>query len=355
MPWTEPTLQERRDRVRQDFFTRMGAGDAPLRRSVENVYSYIIAAAAHGLGGYVSWVAKQIIPSEDSDLDSILRWANNFLAVPQTPAVQAIGSVDVTFTAAATVPTGYTFTSRDGIAYTVDSDIVATGAGTKTGAITAAEAGADGNIEAGVALFIGTPVANVNDEAIASTGGVTAGANEEDKFSVLERLRQRFQTPPRGGSAGDFAAWALEISSVSRAYEFPQDPSTGWVTVLIVDDVSGPVPGAQTISDAQDNVDLKRPIMMGGATVIGPTPVVLALIWSGLVPAGGDDIAAAKVKLEANVESWVLAQPPGTVLSQPAIEDAGQAVVNTVSLAYPVVDQDPGTYGMYTTFNHFYT
>jgi len=353
MPWVETTLQERRDRIRADFLARTTTGDAVLRRSVENVYSYVLAGVAHGLGGFVSWGARQVIPNEDADLDSMLRWANNYLTIPQVPAVAAQGSATFTGVDTTELPAGTVVTNRDGVSFTTDALGTVSG-GSVTVSITAVEAGAAGNTLAGADILLSSPIVDI-DSAGTTTAGLTGGADEETKLGVLERLRQRLKNPPRGGGTGDYVAWALEIGSVTRAYEFPQEPSTGWVTVIVIDDVSGPIPGAQTIIDAQENVDLYRPIAMGGAVIAGPTPQTLNLTWDALIGAPGDDLPTAKSKLEANVDEWVQAQAPEAVLFQPDIENAGQAVVQSVSLTSPIVNQDPGQYGLFTTINHAYT
>lgn len=353
MPWVEPTLQELRNQFKSDFLTRSDTGDAVLRRSVENVLSFTVPGIANGLHGYIGWGIRQVVPSEDADLDSILRWANDFLEVPQIPAIAAIG--DVTFTGVDTtiIPQGTEVTSRDGATFTTDAQYVISGT-TITDQVTAVVAGAAGNTLEGSAVFLGSPIAGIESEAIVAVGGISGGADEEDKFGVLERLRQRFRRPPRGGSAGDYVAWALEVAAITRAFEYPQDPTVGWVKVVAVDDVSGPVPGAAALLATQTNLDEKRPIAMGGVLVIGPTPQLLELQWTSLV---SGDVAAAKIALEANVESWVLSTgEPGLSLSHAEIENAAQAAtgVQSVTLADPVIDVYPGTYGMFTTFNHTY-
>lgn len=357
MAWDSPTLQELRDRFRQDFIARTSTGDAVLRRSVENVLSYVVPGVANGLYGYVDWGVRQLIPSEDGDLDSMLRWANDLLTPPQTPASAAYGTVTFTGTDTTVIPAGTSVTNRDGIEFTTDA--IATIGSSVSGevdvVVTAVDAGIAGNTEAGVSVFLGTPISGVDAEALVATGGLSGGADEETKFGVLSRLRERFKTPPRGGSEGDFVVWAKEASGVSRAYEFRQEPTTGWVTVVIIDDTSGPVPGAGIIAASQAAVDLKRPIMMGGCVVRGPEPQTLNLTWSNVVPLRDQTYAEAQTAIETNVDAYILTQTvPEAVVSQPAIENAGQAVVTSVSLTTPPGDQDPGQYGLYTTINHAY-
>lgn len=354
MPFDRPTLQTLRDRFKQDFLSNTTTGDAVLRRSVENVFAFVVPAMTHGLYGYINYLQKQVIPSIDADIDTILRWSSAFLTVPQKAAVAGSGNVTFTGVDTTPIPQYTTVSSRDGVTYQTDSALAISGT-TVTGSVTALNPGLGGNAEEGTAVFLTTPITDIEDEAVVATGGLSGGADAETKSSVFNRLVARWKTPPRGGSAGDFESWALEIGAVSRAYEYNQDPTVGWVKVVIIDDTSGPVPGAQTIIDAQANIDLKRPGMIGGCTVIGPTPQTLELYWASLVPAPGDSVAQAKTALEANVDSWILTQTvPGDTVSQPEIENAAQAVVTSVRLSSPVADPDPGTYGLFTTINHNY-
>ena len=353
MPFDRPTLQTLRDRFQQDFLARTTSGDAVLRRSVENIYSFVVPGMTHGVYGYLNYLQKQVIPSEESDLDTLLRWADIFLTPPQVVASAATGNVTFTGTPSTNIPAGTEIGNRDGITFTTDSSVNIGGGGDVTVAVTATAAGLSGNTLAGAAVFLSTPIVGIDSEATVATGGLSGGADAETSVGVFNRLRARMKTPPRGGSAGDFAAWALETAAVSRAFEFPNEPSPSFVTIVIVDDVSGPVPGAATIAAAQANVDAKRPIMMGGAPVIGPTPQPLTLTWSGLIP----DTTPVRNSLEMAVEDWILTSgEPELVLRQPDIENAAQSAsgVTSVSLSSPTIDQDPGQYGMFTSFTHIY-
>lgn len=358
MPFDRPTLQTLRDRFQQDFLARTDSGDSVLRRSVENILSFVVPAQTHGLYGFLNYLQKQVIPSEESDVDTLLRWSDQYLTPPQKPAEAAVGDVTFTGTPATAIPIGTEIGNRDGATFTTDVGVVIGGGGDVTVAVTATEPGVAGNTLGGTAVFLSTPIVGIDSEATVAAAGLTGGTDEEDAVGIFRRLRNRLRSPPRGGSAGDFAAWALEVAGVSRAFEFNNTTasgatSTGFVAVVIVDDVSGPVPGAAIIDAAQANIDLKRPVMMGGAPVIGPTPQLLTLTWSALIP----DTAPIRASLEAAVEDWVLTSgEPGLLLRQPDIENAAQNAtgVTSVSLSSPTVDQDPGQFGMYTTFVHIY-
>lgn len=355
MPWTNPTLQERRERIRQDFLAWTNTGLAPLRRSVENVYSYVLAGAAHALGSYIGWVAKQSPPNEDSDIDSILRWANDFLTVPQKQVAAATGSVVFTGDVDTIVPSDLEVTSlASGVSYTTNVDGIIAGGGTATLPVTATTVGADGNLEAGSTLYLGEPVDGLDPSATVEANGITGGADTEDALGVLGRLRDRFKNPPAGGRDGDYVAWATDVAGVTRAYVSSPDPKYGWLKVIVVDDDILPsLPGLTPIGLAQTNIDENRPVHMGGVVVIAPTPQTLDLTWSQLQP----DEPGVRSAMQSAVNQWIYDNSvPGETVNHTAIENAAQAVdsVFTVSLIDPIENPDPGQYGMFTTINHTY-
>lgn len=350
----DTTISDLIDRGIAAFLAKTSSGDAVLRRSVENVLVYVEAGMTYGLYGAINYVGKQIVPSEEMALQYLLRWSNAFLSPPQKAASAATGDATFAGTPTTVIPPGTSVSNRDGASFTTDAELTIAAGGSITGAVTASIPGASGNTLTGAALFLSTPIPGIDSQATVASGGLGGGADEEDSLGVLRRLLARWKTPPRGGGTGDFATWALEVPGVTRAFEFRQEPGTGYVTVVIVDDDTGPVPSAQTVIDAQANIDSKRPIMMGGAPVLPPVGKLLTLTWTALVP----DTSGTRMALESNVNEWVLQNgEPELILRQPDIENAAQATpgVVSVSLSSPVIDQDPGQYGMFTTFSHLYS
>jgi uncharacterized phage protein gp47/JayE len=348
-------LTDIRQRIQQDFLARIiEVDDAPLRRSVENAFINALAGASFGLHGFIEWGARQDPPNEDSDLDSMLRWSNDLLDPPRVAASPAIGDVIFTGTNSTVIPIGTELTNYDGQSFTTKDEYTISGTSV-TGSVTASVAGADGNTAAASIVFLSTPIAGIDDRATVATGGLSGGADAEDKYGVLARLRERLKTPPRGGSTGDYVAWAKETAGVTRAWEFPNDPHTGWVTVVITDDnQTNLIPGVTTITNCQTNIDAKRPIMSAGAIVRGPTPQTIFLQWTDLIP--NDTLTRAS--LEANVNQWILANgAPGAGFRQPDIENAAQSApgVTSVTLWFPQTDPPVSDrFAMFNTISHSY-
>lgn len=341
-------------RVRNDFLSRSDTGDAVLRVSTENAFAYMVAGAANGLYGFLKYQLKQIIPGSESDLESILRWANRFLPVPQTPPSKAAGNVKFTGVDTTLIPSGSEFATRDGVAYITDvnATIGSTTSGEVTVAVTAVEPGADGNALENVAVFLSTPIAGVDSEATVQSGGLIGGADIEQKASILSRLDSRLQSPPRGGSPGDWKAWALEVSSITRAFEFHKDPNAGFETIVILnDDAADLKPGATKQAQVTAYIEERAPTTIGGFRVLEPVSTNMALTLTDLVV----DNASNRTKVEDAIKAYVLvATEPGLGLQQADVENAGQnaAGIATVSVSSPgpglITPASP--YGVFNSF-----
>ena len=356
MPWTKPSLTELRDQFRQDFIAYTETGNAVLlRRSVENILSYAVPGIADGLHGYINWNAKQLIPSEDSDIDSVLRWANDFLTTPQRAASKATGFVLFTGTVGTPISTDVQVSGlRNGATYATTADGIIAPSGQSTLPVEASEAGSLANMDAGEALILSSPVPGLDSEATVSGEGISGGADEETALEILERLRQRWASPPRAGGQGDYVSWALETPSIERAYELGNNPRVGWVDVVCIDEDAGLLnPSTAALADAQSRIDANRPIQMAGCRVYAPNTNSLLLEWTGLTP----DDAQTRTSLEQAVDEYVRSTTvPGQSMSQPEIENVAQSAtgVVSVSLSSPTSDPDPGENTVFALIFHSY-
>lgn len=352
MTWFRDTLTTIRDRTKSDFIAESETGDAVLRRSPENAIVYALSGAAHGLYGAIGWTIKQAVPSEDSDFDSILRWADDFLTVSRKPAGEASGDIQLDGVIGSVVAAGERV-SREGATYEVTTGgTISHPSGAIWLPVIAIESGANGNAATDTVVTLESPITGVNSEGKVSAGGLSGGSDAEQKLGVLGRLRNRLRNPPLAGSRGNYVTWATAVPGITRATEFKNEPDVGWVTLVVMDDdgVTAPIPGAAAVSDAQDAVDDARPTAMGGANVMAPNESPLLLEWSNLEP----DDATTRANIIENVDAWIKSREPEEIVLQPQIEDAGQRadLVNNVQLTSPVIDQDPGQYAIFTTVIH---
>jgi uncharacterized phage protein gp47/JayE len=273
MAWQRPNLSTLISRVLTDIQSKLEGTTPLLRRSNLNILGKVVAAATHGLYGYLDWIAKQVIydTAEEGILD---RWAIIWLKTPRVAAAYAIGQITVTGTNGTLLPAGTVFIRADGIEYETDLDgTIAEGIATID--ITAIEAGQAGNAQMGVTLNIASPIAGVNATATVAAGGLFSGADEESDDQLRRRLRDRIQQPPQGGSKHDYVSWALEVPGVTRAWCSPGELGEGTVTVRFVrDNDANLIPDAGEVAAVQAYIDDLRPVT-AALTVVSPEAVAL--------------------------------------------------------------------------------
>lgn len=270
MPFSRPPLQTLIDRVIADFESRLPGADARLRRSNLNVLSRIHASAAHSLYGFLDWISRQVFP-DTAEAENLERWATIW-SIPRRAAAFAIGQATATGTNGIVIPAATRFKRADGIEYETDAEVTIA-IGTATVALTAIEAGQNGNTSASTALTLATPIAGLNAAATVAVGGITNGADTETDASLRARLLKRIQQPPHGGAKYDYEAWALEVAGVTRAWVYPGELGLGTVTVRFVrDDDASIIPDVAEVAAVQAYIDALRPVT-AALTVVAPVAV----------------------------------------------------------------------------------
>lgn len=272
MPISRPTLQELIERSRADIEARIPGADAHRGNSVLGSLARVHAGGMHGLYGFLVWIAKQIIP-DTADAEYLERWASLW-GVARLQPVAATGNLTITGTNGISVPAGTEFQTSDGIPYTVNAEVTVA-SGTATAAITAVTGGSTGNQVAGTNLTLATPIPGITSQATVASGGLTGGTDAEPDDSLRQRLVERVQTPPHGGRAEDYIAWAKEVSGVTRAWVYPQELGIGTVTVRFTrDDDASIIPDSAEVAAVQAYIDALRPVT-ADVTVVAPVAVPL--------------------------------------------------------------------------------
>lgn len=275
MAFKRPTLAELIERISGDLASRI-EGIAPLlRRAVARSMATTVSGAAHGLHGHLAWLADQLMP-DTADIDHLERWASIW-GLTRNSATPATGTVTANGSDGSVIPAGTLLQSAAGVEYGVDAEATIS-AGSAALTVTASTPGEAGNLAAGQAISFVSPIAGVNSSATVATGGLGGGAKIEDDDGLRARLLNRIQQPPQGGAAHDYAAWALEVSGVTRAWCYPLELGPGTVTVRIADDdgAGAPIPDAATVTACQEHIDTRRPVT-ADVTVVAPVAVELNL------------------------------------------------------------------------------
>lgn len=308
MPFARPTLPDLIARASADIEAALPGTDARLRRSNLAVLSRMHAGALHGVYGYLDWMAAQLMvdTAETVFLD---RYAGIW-GVFRVPASFATGTVSITGTSGVVVPSGIVLQRSDGAQYASTADVTVVG-GVASIPVAAVVAGADGNGDAGTQMAFVQPVGGVASAGVVAAGGLVQGADREQDEALRQRILQRIQQPPMGGSKSDYVAWALQVPGVTRAWCYPLEGGPGTVVLRFVrDSDESLIPDAAEVEAVQAYIDDLRPVC---AQVSVQAPVAAPLnLTITLTP----NTAAVRAAVTAEVADVLQreALPGGTIL-----------------------------------------
>ncbi|GHW23352.1 hypothetical protein VCSRO150_1211 [Vibrio cholerae] len=220
MPYSTPTLRQLIETGLIDIETSL---DQVLPKfGVEQALNVAVSGAIRDLYDYNSWIVRQIIPTSESDDQTIIDTARTEGVIRKLASASA---GPVTFTGTAPIPVSTVMTHQDGRSYRVTSSAAPSG-GSVVVQIQAEETGASYDLPAGQQLTLAQAVPGV--QPVGLTGDISGGTDIEPVSQVLERLLFRKRNPPMGGAPHDFVAWCREVAGVTRAWavDFYQGGST---------------------------------------------------------------------------------------------------------------------------------
>lgn len=298
MAFIRPSLSKIIQRSQADIETRLDGAVASLRRTVERALARAVAGLTHGLHGHLVWLSKQLFP-DTAEAEFLARWASIW-SIERSAAVKASGTITITGVDTTVCPDETLWQDNNGVVYVQDGDATISGA-SATATVDAQDGGADGNQEAGATLSLVNPVTGIDSSATVSGSGITGGVNEESDESLLNQLLQRLSSSPKGGGPGDYVAWVLEVSGVTRAWQIANVDGPGTVGLYFVMDekVGTIIPDAGEVSTVQLYLDSKAPII-GTVTAYAPTAVDVDYTIS-ITP----DTSAVRAAVEAELEDLV--------------------------------------------------
>jgi uncharacterized phage protein gp47/JayE len=296
MPYFRPSLSTLIERAIADIDSRLPGADARVRRSNLNVLARVNAGAAHGLYGYLAWLARQILP-DTADAEILDRHAAIWLPSGRLPAAYATGSITLSGTPGTLIPPWTVFKRADGAAFFTDVEArIGVAPPSVTLAVTAELAGPDGNTEAGRTLTLDAPRIGLAAQATVDADGIGGGAAIESDDCLRTRLIARIQNPPMGGSAADYVTWGLEVPGVTRVWVYPLAQGAGTVVVRFVrDNDADRIPDAGEVAAVQAHINAARPVT-ADVWVVAPVPFPVDFIIH-LVPNTPSVRAAVEAEL----------------------------------------------------------
>lgn len=309
MTFTRPLLQDLQDRAAADLASRLGLSSL-LPKSVLRAIAYTLAGSAHELHGHLAYLALQQFPQTAED-EGLLRWAD-LRQITRKSATQAAGSATFIGVVASAVPIDTQVSRIDGARFKTTAAAVIGAGGNVSIPVQALVAGELGNCALGTELRLTSSVTGISSTAIVDVA-VAGGADEELLEDLRQRILDRWRTPPRGGAAGDYVAWALEVAGVTRAWCYPNrmGPGTVGLTFAVDQAPYGPIPLDADLDLVRAHVDLTRPVT-AAVFVFAPTPLVVNFQISGLVP----NTPEVQDEIVNSLRDFFLreAEPEGTLL-----------------------------------------
>lgn len=344
MPFSRPSLETLRARVKTDLMNRLPGTDALLRRNNLSVIGDVEAGATHLLYGRLDYSFRQLFP-DTADAEYLARWAAIW-GVKRIEASYAFGQVQWEANATTSIATGSVVQRADGTQFTVLQG-ASEAAGLITVSVQAINPGNAANSVAGVQMTLVNTVAGVAPLGYVLEPGIAGGAPRETDDELLARLLFRLQVPPQGGSASDYVAWAMEVPGVTRAWCYGLENGPGTVVVrFMMDDVRAATQGIPTSGDVAlvaDHIDPLRPVT-AVVTVKAPIPTALN-ITINVLSADTPEIRTKitneltdMLRREAEPGGWIyVSQITSAIQAVP-----GVAFFNVASPTAPVQAPAPG-------------
>lgn len=234
-----------------------------------------------GLLQSVEAADNDAVPSENTSTGGLDDWAFS-LGLPDgeggygrgKATAAANGAAYCTGENATVFPEGATLTASDGTAVQlVDGQTipgVPPGSGQVLGSFVAVTKGAVGNLPIGTVLTWDTPPPGA-DNTVTLTAALTDAEDVESDSSLLARIYDRCQKPPKGGANSDYKSeWGEDVDGVDVCYVYPLRGGAG--SVHAVPTVPGTgvarVPSAATLSAVLARLDAERPTTVNEVEVL---------------------------------------------------------------------------------------
>lgn len=309
MPYPVPTYPDITQAILRDIASQrptawIGA-DSDYR-----VRANSCAAAVEGLYRHQVWGLHQMFP-DTADTDFLEAHATLYGLVRKAAAL-AGGSVTFAGTVGAAIGIGVETKTATGIAFVTTAAGVIGGAGTVALACAAVIAGEAGNQPAATPLTLTAAPVGILSQAVVVT--MTGGTEVEPDAALLERLLSHLREPPAGGNQYDYRRWCLEIAGITRAYVFPLRRGLGTVDVAVFSGAAAPAPG--TVTAAQTNVDLKRPVT-ANSLVLAPTFINVAI--TATLVLSGTTLGDATTAINGALDAYFATLKPGDTVIRNAI------------------------------------
>lgn len=325
MAWATPSLQSVITSVVRAFNAELPGADAALARNNLAPSAKVFGAGLHGVHVFADYAARQafVLTCDADKLDR--HGAQMKPPVPRKQAAPAAGVVTVSSLAGATVPAGAILLgAASGLQYQVLVGAVIAAAGSASITVQALVPGSDGNVDAGGALVVGSGITGLI-LAEAGADGLSGGADLEADDLYRRRLLFARAFPDHAGALPDYKRYATAVAGCTRV--FLDEGALGRST-LVLYPLFDALPNSG-IGSPGDLLRVANQIALrkaGGmlVSVRAPTPVVVPITITGLVPATPEVRLAAEQEIgfafarNSRVSGSSLPHPSMDFLATPA-------------------------------------
>lgn len=311
MPYNVPTLRQITSSGLLDLESSLGT--VLPKFGIEQALNAAVSAGQRDLYDHQMWIVRQIIPTSESDDQTIIETAQ-FEGVIRKQATYAAGPATLQGTVPA--PVGTVLQHSDGRQYNVTSSASPSG-GVVAVQVQAAEAGAAGNLAAGQPLALVTPVPGLQSNGVSED--ISGGADIEPINQLLERLLFRKRNPPMGGAVADYVTWMREVAGVTRAWAYDVWQGGGTVGIgWVYDDRSDILPTPTDQFMMQDylfrHADPATGVLVGRPAGIEPVFIGPLLKVTDLAIVPTPDSAEIRAGIEKNLNGYERTLQPGDPL-----------------------------------------
>lgn len=225
--------------------------------------------------------------------------------VTRKVAQTATGTVTFTGTNGTVVPAG-TQVSNTVLAGSPDQPVVfqtdadgTVASGTVDVAVTAVDAGSEGNLPASAIDRMVTVVSGIT--AVTNAAVTSGGTDDETDEELRDRLLAAIAAREGAGTADDYETWALEVDGVGYVTVEPLWSGAGTVRLMILDTDGAPASaGLQTA--VSDYIQTLRPI---GASVTVSAPTLdTHAISATLTMESGFTVSGVQSAVEASIQAY---------------------------------------------------
>lgn len=268
MPIQIPTLQELRDRIKNDIESRLSVTLPTYGKNFLVTWVGVQAAKLRLIYNLIHFVNENITPDtavSESLGGTLDRWGRIKLGRNMFQATNGVYEMDVSGTIGSVINAGQTFRSKDGSTssnklFVVDNQVTLD-VSPKTIQVRSLETGIDSILVIGDELLQSSPIVGIDSLSTISSV-LDTPLDAEDVEDFRDKIVESFRIEPQGGAVGDFRIWAADEQGVRTVYPYAKDGESGAIDIYVEASESDSIDGNGTPSDDLiDSLDSEQGVL----------------------------------------------------------------------------------------------